>query len=355
MQRLQNKSYTLKQLCQDLDVKIIGDSSCLIDGVCTIQQGLPGKITFLMNPLYQRYLSSTKASAVILSPENSKDCAANSLISRDPYYTWTQIAKYFDDRPQPSAGIHPTALIGENCTIDSSVSIGAYCVVGNNVTLDSNVILNPGCVVGDHSQIGEDSRLEANVTISHNIVIGKRVLIGSGTVIGSDGFGIAKHKGVWHKVPQLGKVIIGDDVEFGSNCSVDRGAIDDTFIGRGVRIDNLVQIAHNVKIGEHTAVAGCVGISGSTVIGSNCLIGGQAGFAGHISIADNVVITGATEVTKSIREPGIYSSGVGGLVTNKERQKITARVHRLDRLQQRVQTLEKLLAELIERKNNDRK
>lgn len=351
MQSVGSKSYTLKELSQGLDVQIVGDPNCLIDGVCTIQQGVPAKITFLMNPLYHRYLTETKASAVILSSEYVKECATNALISRDPYFTWTQVASYFDDRPQPKKGIHPTAVIGQHCVIDPSVSVGAQCVIGDHVVLGPHVVLNPGCVVGEHSQIGEGSRLEANVTIYHRILIGKRVLIGSGTVIGSDGFGIAKHKGAWHKVPQLGRVIIEDDVELGANCAVDRGAIDDTLIGYGAKIDNLVQIAHNVKIGKHTAIAGCVGISGSTVIGNNCMIGGQSGFAGHLTIADNVVITGATEVTKSIRDAGIYSSGVGGLVTNKERRKITARVHRLDRLQQRVQTLEALLENLIERKS----
>ncbi|MDX1902479.1 MAG: UDP-3-O-(3-hydroxymyristoyl)glucosamine N-acyltransferase [Gammaproteobacteria bacterium] len=346
MQQPQQKSYTLAQLCHGLDVEIQGDPTCVIQGICTIQQGLPGKITFLMNPLYRRFLSETKASAIILSAEHAKDCQTNAIISRDPYYTWTQVAAYFDNKPRAEPGIHPSAVVGEHCQIDPSASVGANCVIGDYVTLSAGVQLHPGCVIGEYSEIGQSSCLEANVTVSHRIIIGERVTIGSGTVIGSDGFGIAKHKGVWHKVPQLGRVVIHDDVELGSNCSVDRGAIDDTILGRGVRIDNLVQIGHNVQIGEHTAIAGCVGISGSTVIGSNCMIGGQAGFAGHITIADNVVITGGTEVTKSIQQPGIYSSGVGGLVTNQERRKNTARVHRLAYLQERVKMLENALKEL---------
>ena len=205
--------------------------------------------------------------------------------------------------------------------------------------------------MGDYSEIDTGSRLDANVTLYHHIVMGKRVYIASGTVIGSDGFGIAKEKGQWHKVPQLGRVIIKDDVEIGSNCSIDRGAIEDTIIENGVKLDNLIQVGHNVQIGENTAVAGCVGIAGSAVIGKNCLIGGGAGVNGHITIADNVVITGFTATTKSIREPGIYSSGVGGLVTNLEWRKNSARLHRLDQLIQRVKDLESSLESLlVERK-----
>ncbi len=188
------------------------------------------------------------------------------------------------------------------------------------------------------------------MTLYHKIQIGKRVLIASGTVIGGDGFGIAKHKGVWHKVPQLGRVVIGDDVEIGANCTIDRGAVEDTVLEKGVKLDNLIQIGHNVRIGEYSALAGCVGVSGSTVIGKNCLVGGGAGFAGHLTIADNVMITGMTAVTKSIRVPGIYSSGVGGLVTNIEWRKNSARLHRLDLLVSRVKSLEATLAALTERR-----
>ncbi len=337
--------YTLAELTHGLDVVIQGDPDCLIEGVCTIQQAVSGRITFLNNPLYKKYLPTTEASAVILLADEATTCPVNALISRDPYYTYTQIATFFDDRPRPKKGIHSTAVIGEHCDIDASVSIGAHCVIGDNVTLAKDVVIDSGCVIGDFCTIGEASHLHANVTLYHKIQIGQRVLISSGTVIGSDGFGIAKHKGVWHKVPQLGKVIIGDDVEIGANCTIDRGAILDTIIEKGVKIDNLIQIGHNVQIGEYTALAGCVGVSGSTVIGKNCLIGGGSGFAGHLTIADNVVVTGMTAVTKSIKEPGIYSSGVGGLLPNLEWRKNSARIHRLDQLIERVKFLETELAE----------
>ncbi len=346
-----SKKYTLSQLAKGLEVTIQGDSNCIIDGVCTIQDARSGGITFLMNPLYKKYLATTKASAVILIADDSNECNTNALICRDPYYIYTKVAAFFDDRPEVAVGVHPSAIIGQNCQIAPTARIGANCVINDNVHVHADAIIGAGSVIGEFSEIGEGSRLDANVTLYHNIKIGKHVIIASGTVIGSDGFGIAKHKGVWHKVPQLGRVIIEDNVEIGSNCSIDRGAIDDTVIEQGVKLDNLIQVGHNVRIGQHTAIAGCVGISGSTTIGNNCLVGGQSGFAGHISIADNVVVTGGTEVSKSIREPGIYSSGLGGLVTNLERRKNTARFQRLETLYTRVKELEHALAELTERIN----
>lgn len=346
-----SKKYTLSQLTQGLEVTIRGDANCLIEGVCTIQDAKPNCIAFLMNPLYKKYLSTTKAAAVILTADDSEECTTNALICRDPYYIYTQVAVFFDDRPKPAAGIHATAVIGENCQIHPSACVGENCVINDNVIINANAIIGAGCVIGEFSEIGENTRLDANVTLYHKVKIGRHVIIASGTVIGSDGFGIAKHKGAWHKVPQLGRVIIEDYVEIGSNCSIDRGAIDDTVIERGAKLDNLIQVGHNVRIGQNTAIAGCVGISGSATIGNNCLVGGQSGFAGHITIADNVVVTGGTEVSKSIREPGIYSSGLGGLVTNLERRKNTARFHRLENLFTRVKELEQALAELTERKN----
>jgi UDP-3-O-[3-hydroxymyristoyl] glucosamine N-acyltransferase len=322
----------------------------VIKGVATIQNAGPGYIAFLMNPLYKKYLEDTKASAVILTEKESEDCPVNAIISRDPYYTYAKIAAYFDQKPLAKPGIHPSAVIGQNCQIDASVSIGPCCVIGDRVKLAANVVLGAGCVLSEEVEIGENSILDANVSIYHQVKIGRNVEISSGAVIGGDGFGLAKHKGVWQKIPQLGRVIIADDVEIGANCTIDRGAIEDTVIEKGVKLDNLVQVGHNVRIGESTAIAGCVGISGSTIIGKNCLVGGAAGFAGHLNIADDVIITGATEVTKSIREPGIYSSGIGGLVTNLEWRKNSARVHRLQQLMDRVKALEYALEELTERK-----
>jgi UDP-3-O-[3-hydroxymyristoyl] glucosamine N-acyltransferase len=343
---MSKRHYTLAELTVGLDVTIQGDAHCLVHGVSTIQQAQPGQITFLMNPLYKKYLADTKAAAVILSAPEAEHCPVNAVISRDPYYTYAKIAAFFEDKPVQQPGIHPTAVIGEGCQIDPTASIGPHCVIGNQVKIAAHAVIAPSCIVGDLTEIGENTRLEARVTLYHQIMIGQRVIIASGTVIGGDGFGLAKHAGVWHKVPQLGRVVIEDDVEIGANCAIDRGAIDDTVIEKGAKLDNQIQVGHNVRIGRNTAIAGCVGIAGSAVIGKNCLIGGGAGINGHITLADNIMITGMTAVTKSIREPGVYSSGVGGLATNLEWRKNSARLHRLEQLVQRVKTLELAIEEL---------
>lgn len=358
MQSLQKEyqrktQYTLAELTKDLpkelDVSIKGDPHCVIKGVSTIQAAQPGDITFLVNPLYKKYLPITQSSAVILSAGDVDACPVNAIISRNPYYTYAKIAAFFNPKSHPEAGIHPSAVIGKNCEIDPSSSIAANCVIGSGVKIGARTVIGPGCVMGEFSEIGKDSLLDANVTLYDRMIIGNRVQIASGTVIGSDGFGIAKHQGAWHKVPQLGRVVIEDDVEIGANCAIDRGAIGNTVIAKGAKLDNLIQVGHNVQIGENTAIAGCTGISGSSSIGKNCMIAGGVGIVGHISLADNVVITGASVVSKSIREPGMYSSGVGGLMTNAEWKKNSARIHRLDQLMERVKALESALEELKER------
>lgn len=346
--------YTLTELIQnlpeDLQIQIKGDPLCRISGVGTIQNALSSDITFLVNPLYKKFLTTTHAAAIILSYEDADESISiNQIISKNPYFTYAKIAAFFNPKTIPSASIHPSVSIGENCQIHATASIGANSVIGNNVKIAAGVIIGPGCVIGDESEIGESSCFDANVTIYDRMVIGKEVQISSGTVIGSDGFGIAKHNNIWFKVPQLGRVIIKDQVEIGSNCSIDRGAIEDTVIEKGVKLDNLIQVGHNVRIGENTAIAGCVGISGSSSIGKNCLIGGGVGIVGHITITDNVVITGATVVSKSIHEAGIYSSGVGGLTSHQEWRKNSARFHRLNALLARIKLLETNLQELTER------
>jgi UDP-3-O-[3-hydroxymyristoyl] glucosamine N-acyltransferase len=340
-------SLTLAELTKGLDVVIQGDPECLIHGGATLNQAQPGELAFLSNPLYKKYLPATQASAVILSAEDAEVCLVNAVICKNPYFVYSRIALQFEKRPKPQPGIHPTAAIGEDCLIDPSASIGAHCSIGNKVKIGPKACIAPNCVIGDGCEIGEGSQLHAQVTLYHDISIGKRVIVASGTVIGSDGFGFSKHQGVWHKVPQIGRVVIEDEVEIGANCAIDRGAIEDTVIEKGVKLDNLIQVGHNVRIGEHTAIAGCAGIAGSAIIGKHCLIGGGAGVGGHTTIVDNVAVTGMTAVTKSIREPGIYSSGVGGLVTNHEWRKHSARVHQLARLVERVKTLEEALKKFV--------
>lgn len=351
-----NKQYKLSDLVNGLDdITIQGDPNCLIQGVCTLTQSQPGHITFLTNSLYRKYLPTTQASAVILSKEDALHCPVNAIISKNPHFIYAKIAGFFAKAfaENSMTGIHETAVIGADCQIDSSALISPHCVIGNRVKIAANVTVGPGTIIGDDSEIGEDTEIDARVTIYSRIKIGKRTRIMSGAIVGSDGFGFAQQKGVWHKVPQLGGVVIGDDVDIGANTTIDRGALEDTIIENGVKLDNLIQVAHNVKIGANTIIAGCTGIAGSTVIGKNCMIGGACMIVGHINITDQVMVTGGTGVSKSIDQPGIYSSGIVGVVTNQEFRKNNARFHRLEQLMQRVKNTEstvKELKDLIERK-----
>lgn len=328
------------ELTKGLDVTIKGDPQCVITGISPIQQAQSGHVTFLMNSLYKKYLTSTHAAAVILSEDDAASFTGNVVISRNPYYTYAKIAAYFAEGMHAEIGIHLSVVMGANCEIDKSARIGANCVIGNRVKIAANVVVGPGCVIGDDSDIAEAAQLDARVTLYHRIKIGKRTRVASGVVIGCDGFGFANQKGTWHKVPQLGGVEIGDDVDIGANTAIDRGAIVNTVIENGVKLDNLIQVGHNVRIGANTIIAGCVAIAGSVTIGKNCMVGGATCFAGHITICDNAIITGMTAVTKSITQPGMYSSGIVGAVPNHEFRKNNARFHRLENLMQRVKTLE---------------
>lgn len=345
-------TYTLTELTNGLDVTIKGDANCRISGVSTIQNAQPGQIAFLTNAHYRKYLPHTQASAVILSADDANECTVNAIISRNPYFTYAQIAGRFAAATKSlQNGIHSTVIIDTDCHIDPTVSIGPHCTIGKRVSIAANVQIGPGCVIGDDVMIAENAHLAANVTIYHHVKIGKRSQIASGVVIGCDGFGFANQGGVWHKVPQLGGVVIGDDVDIGANTSIDRGAIEDTIIENGVKLDNLIQVGHNTRIGENTIIAGCVAIAGSTIIGKNCMIGGATCFAGHLHVCDGVIITGMTAVTKSITERGIYSSGIVGAVPNLEFRKNNARFHRLENLMEKVKELESIVKMMTKRED----
>lgn len=345
----QKHQYTLAELVAGLDVTIQGDVNCVVDGVCTIQDAVPGKITFLTNTSYKKYLATTAASAVILKEKDVAECNTIAVIAANPHYIYSQIARFFSSSPARTAGIHPSATIGVAAEIDSTASIGPHCVLGRGVKIGPNVILGAGCIIEDGVTIGDGTEFDPRVTIYHGVSIGKRVRIASGAVIGSEGFGFANERGKWYKVPQLGSVVIGDDVDIGANTTIDRGTLDDTMIEEGVKLDNLIQIGHNVHIGAHTLIAGCVAIAGSTSIGKHCLIGGATNIAGHLTICDQTMLTGMTAVTKSITTPGMYSSGIVGAVPNHEFRKNNARFHRLENLMERVKNLEAILKGLKER------
>ncbi len=333
---------TLADIAAEIGAKLVGDPAYPIRNVATLQAAQPDQLSFLANSKYTRYLSDTRAGGVIVQSQYVDLVPTNALLADDPYVAYAKAAQMLNPVIPPPAVIHPTAVIATEHPIPETVSIGAQCYIGAGVILGENVIIGPGCVILDKVQIGAETELVANVTLCKGVIIGQRGLIHPGVVIGADGFGIANDNGKWIKVPQLGRVRIGDDVEIGANTTIDRGAIEDTVIADGVKLDNQIQVGHNTTIGKHTAVAGCVGIAGSTHIGAHCAIGGGAGLGGHIDIADGVQLTGMTMVTKSITKPGRYSSGIPAEPTSQWHRQ-TVRYRQLEQLAQRVKRLERIL------------
>jgi UDP-3-O-[3-hydroxymyristoyl] glucosamine N-acyltransferase len=333
-------AFNLKQLAEGVGARLVGDPELRIDSVSTLRNARPGSISFLSNIFYKRYLSDTQASAVILSERLLKDCPVSALVTENPYLAYAKIVQLLIPGPEAvQAGIHASAVIDAKAQIHESASVGPYCIIESGVRIGPRVVLGPSCIIGRNCYIGEECRLIARVTVCHDSLLGERCLIHPGVVIGSDGFGLANDRGVWVKIEQLGRVIIGDDVEIGANTTIDRGALDDTILEDGVKLDNQVQVAHNVRIGAHTAIAGCVGIAGSADIGSHCMIGGAAGLAGHLKIADNVTITGYSRVNSSVKEPGMYTSGTP-LQPTRQWQKNSARFRHLDEMARRLAALE---------------
>ena len=333
---------TLAELATLFGADIQGDAGCLIQGVASLKSAQPGQISFFYDKHYADELALTKASAVILRPEHCELSPTTSLVTENPQLLFARVADLFQQQIGVEAGIHSDATVDTSAQIDPSASVAARVVIGSDVRIGRNTVIGAGCVIGAGSIIGDDVRLVANVTICDNVQIGNRALIHPGVVIGSDGFGLVSDEGQWLKVPQLGTVIIGNDVEIGANTTIDRGSLDNTVIEDGVKLDNQVQVAHNVHIGEHTAIAGCVGIAGSTRIGRCCGIGGGVGITGHLEITDNVQVTAMSLVTQSITEPGVYSSGTP-LQTNSKWHRNFVRFGQLDDMARRLKKIEKKL------------
>jgi UDP-3-O-[3-hydroxymyristoyl] glucosamine N-acyltransferase len=321
--------FSLGELAVRFGCTLKGDPDLRVSRVAALERADAQSITFLANPRYRRHLHQTRAGAVVLESKLADACPVNALIAKNPYATYARIAALLYPVPAALPGRHATAVIDASAQIDASASIGPHAVIGERVKIGARSVIGPGCVVMDDVTIGEDTRLTANVTLCQGVSIGSRCLLHPGVVVGSDGFGLAPDQGEWIKVPQVGSVRIGNDVEIGASTTIDRGAIEDTVIGDGVKLDNQIQIGHNVRIGDHTAIAGCAGISGSAVIGKRCMIGGMVGIAGHLTICDDVVITGKSFVSGSIRRPGYYSSGLPVDETPRFR-KNAARFQRLD-------------------------
>ncbi len=335
---------TLGLLAEHLGAELRGDAHYQVDSVATLAQAQPHQLSFLSNSKYQSYLASCVAGVVILSPKDADAWQGNALIVRNPYLAYAKAASLLHPSIQVAEGIHPTANIDETAVIAADVCIAAGVVIGADVqigagcVIGANTVIDRGVVLGQHCWIGP------NVTILHHCVLGDDVMVESGSVIGSEGFGWAKDGEHWVKVPQLGRVIIGDQVSIGANTCVDRGAIEDTVIESGVKLDNLIQISHNVTIGANTAMAGSSGVAGSTRVGQRCTIAGMAGVAGHLTIADDVHITAMTLVSHSLTEAGVYSGNLP-VEPNAQWRKNVARFRQLDAMAKRLKQLERSVHE----------
>ena len=329
----------LGELAVRFGCELRGDPDAVVDRVASLEAAGEGSISFLANPQYRRHLAGTGATAVVLDAASAAECTVAALVARNPYATYARIAQLLHPRPAAAPGRHRSAVVDEGAEVDPSASIGAGVFVAAGARIGPRASIGPGSMVLAGASIGADSVLVARVTVCDHSVVGERCVLHPGSVIGGDGFGHAPDRDGYVRVPQVGRAVLGNDVDVGCNSAVDRGAIGDTVIGNGVRIDNLVQIGHNVRVGEHTVIAACVGISGSTVIGRRCMVGGQVGVSGHIEIADDVILTGRTMVTASIRKAGVYSSGITADEARRFRRN-AARFHSLDELAQRVRRLE---------------
>ncbi|MBI2384082.1 MAG: UDP-3-O-(3-hydroxymyristoyl)glucosamine N-acyltransferase [Gammaproteobacteria bacterium] len=335
-------SHTLGELAKRFGLEAVGNPATAIAGVCTLKPGKPGHLSFLANPRYRAALGATQAAAVVLSRGDAQGFSGNALVAADPYLAFARVAALFDGSLEFQPGRHPSAAVSAAATVPASAHVGAHAAIEDGVVLGEGVFVGPGCVLRTGARVGDGSRLEARVYIGAKVQIGKRARIQPGAVIGSRGFGLARGPQGWEEVPQLGTVVLGDDVEVGANTTVDRGAIEDTVLEDGVKLDNQIQIAHNVRIGKHTAVAACCGIAGSTRIGARCMIGGAVGIAGHLHIADDIVIMARSTVTKSLTAPGAYS-GALPVAPAREWRRQVARLRRMHVLERRLAELERRL------------
>jgi len=335
------KNLTLAALAAHIGAQFDSfDDDKIINGIKGLHDATPSQISFYTNRAYRKALKQTQAAAVILAPRDQADCPVAALIMDNPYLGYAKAAALFQEIQPFQAFIHLSAIIDPSAKISPNARIDANVVIDRNTQIDDFVHISAGCVIGKNILIGEKTLIYPNVTLYDGVNIGKNVIIHAGAVIGADGFGLAHSSEGWVKIPQLGSVEIGDDVEIGANTTIDRGALGNTVIGNGVKLDNQIQIAHNVHIGDHTAIAACVGIAGSTKIGARCMIGGSVGIAGHIEVVDNVQITGGTIVMQSILEAGMYSSGVP-LQNNKDWHKNFLRFKDLNDMMRRLRRLEK--------------
>ena len=303
-------AFTLREIVARLGGEAVGEVAAPLTGVATLDSAGPHQIAFLANPKYRGRLASTRAGAVILGPGDRDAGAMPRIVSANPYAYYARTVSLFHPVEPADPGIHPQAAVDPSARVDPGAQVEAFAVIAAGAVVGAGARIGAHCTLGRGVVVGAGTRLYPRVTVYEGCSIGARCILHSGAVIGADGFGMARDAGAWVKIPQVGAVRIGDDVEVGANTTIDRGALDDTVVGDGVKLDNQIQVGHNCVIGAHTVIAGCTGISGSVHIGSDCMIGGAVGIVGHIRIADGVTISGFTFVTKSILEAGTYTSGM---------------------------------------------
>jgi UDP-3-O-[3-hydroxymyristoyl] glucosamine N-acyltransferase len=340
---MEGVAFTLAELARRIDARVEGDPSAIVNGLGSLSTATAGQLTHLSSRAYRRFLPQTRATAVILRAEDLSACPTHALIAKNPYLAFARASMLFSDRPVGLPGVHSTAIVDPSARLAVGVAIGPHAVIGAGCIVGARVEIGANTVVGAMCELGDDVRLLPNATLYHRVRIGARSVVHSGAVIGADGFGFAPdERGRQHEIAQIGGVVIGCDVSIGAATTIDRGAIDDTTIGDGVKIDNQVQIGHNTIVGEHTVICGCVGIVGSTRIGRHCVLAGGVGIGGDgpIEIADRVVISGMTHVSRSIDKPGVYSGGVLHSATLKWKRN-ALRFAELDELAKRVAALEK--------------
>jgi UDP-3-O-[3-hydroxymyristoyl] glucosamine N-acyltransferase len=331
---------SLSELALRTGAVLDGDGTLRVMRVGALESAGPGAIAFLTSPRYRAQLATTRATAVIVAPEMAEETWLPKLVSSNPYATYAKVAAILHPPPTAMPGVHPSAVVADDARVAPSATIGAQAVIGPGAAIGDRVRIGAGCAIGAAAVIGDDALLHARVTVYDRCVLGPRTVVQSGAVIGADGFGMAEEGGRWLKIPQLGRVVIGADVEIGANTTIDRGAIDDTVIEDDVKLDNQIQIGHNCRIGRHTAIAGCVGIAGSTRIGRNCKIAGAAMISGHLDIPDGTVVGAATVILSSIEKPGIYT-GAFPVTEHATWKRLAVELRRLGDFARRLRALER--------------
>jgi len=337
--------FSLQEIVSKLGGELVDGDGVTINRVASLANAHPGAISFLTDSKYRTALEVTQASAVILAQAHRDLTSLPRIVADNPYAYFAKLSELLNPKPVHVAGVSPSAVVDPTAHIPASCCIMANSVIGANVRLGEKVLIGPSCVVSDGVAIDDETELEANVVVYHDCVIGKRCIVAAGTVIGADGFGYANEGGRWVKIPQIGRVLIEDDVAIGANTTIDRGALDDTVIEEGVKLDNLIQIGHNCRIGAHTVIAGCVGIAGSARIGKHCRIGGAAMILGHLEIADEVTVSPGTMITRSLKKSDTYTA-LMPFQSHDDWLKTAANIRRLGDLSDRVKQLEKVLQKL---------